>query len=141
MYVSEYFDRIRKMVDAGLLHIRGNTLVLELLPEPEVKTAGGLIIASDRNQLRGGIKDSMMVTALVCAVGEGYYQDDGSTIPVDTPVGSVVMAPPYAVRRYSMFPGFTEPTYERIGSISESEVTIWLKSIEDLNEAEKLTKA
>lgn len=116
--------------------LRGDALLVEILEEPEIKTESGLIIAEDPEQVRGGVNNNKAKVGRVIATGEGYYDPETKeNIPLDVPVGAVVMHPPYSVVEYSTFPGLAGLTGNKLGIISEKEVAFYYSSLEAYNKA------
>lgn len=67
-----HFERIKPH-----LQIRGNRLLIELLPKEELKTAGGIIIKSDMSGYKTQTEDSRPQMALVLATGDERTNSDG----------------------------------------------------------------
>jgi co-chaperonin GroES (HSP10) len=105
-------------------------MLVEVLPKPEIKSAGGLIVSSG-NDIRSSTKENQADLALVLAVGAGYVDEDGNTVDVDLQPGSVILVSRMGLRLYSQFPGLSEYTAESIALTRETEVHCAWPSIED----------
>jgi len=107
MIESKYLARFQKLEHADM-PLRGNRLLLELLPKEEIKTAGGLIVAT-QSDYRTNTQENQCDVAVVLATGSGYYDDDtGEDVSMDLKVGNVVLLSRYGIRAYSNFPGIKD---------------------------------
>jgi co-chaperonin GroES (HSP10) len=129
---SKYLKQFSKL-GPGDFPLRGNRLIVELLPKIEVKTKGGLVLATSLNDHRTTTNENQADVAVVLAVGSGYYGDDGEAVPMDVRVGNVILLTRFGVRAYSTFPGLTEYTAESIALCRESDVHAAWPSIEAFN--------
>ncbi len=138
---SKYFDKFTTLFKelGGSVVLRGNALLIEAIEEDEeIVTKGGIIIAQDPNQVKGGLGNDRPMVGLVLAVGEGYYDaETGKTTPLDIPVGAVVMHPPYSLTSMSTFPGMAGLT-KNLGIIGENEVHFFYKDREAYKKARGL---
>ena len=97
---TKYLDRFLRLAP-GQLPLRGNRLLVELLPKEEVLTAGGLVIATNLNDHRSTTKENQADLAVVLAAGPGYYSDDtGDDVALDVKPGNVVMLTRYGIRAF-----------------------------------------
>ena len=108
-------EGIKQLTDAGLT-IRGTSILCEMLPEPELKTAGGLIIASDSGQTRGQtVEAHKLLAAKVLAVGPGSYIEEKDTyVPLDIKPGQVVVLNQFSYSLISKLPGLRVPTANKL---------------------------
>lgn len=121
--------------ESPCLKIRGSTLLVEILPDQEIKTSGGLVMATDARHVRGSLEEHKLRVGYVIAVGEGYTMEDGVTLPLDVQPGSIVFLPKYAVSPISVFPGLNKLTEERVAMIKEDQVLAFYPSVELYEEA------
>lgn len=133
MVESKYLERFKKL-QLGDLPLRGNRLIIELLPKIEVKTKGGLVLATSLNDHRTTTNENQADVAIVLAVGEGYYGDDGEPVPLDIKVGNVILLTRFGIRAYSTFPGLSEYTADTIALCREADVHAAWPSIEAFKE-------
>ena len=128
---TKYLERFAKLADGPhKLPMRGNRLLLELLPPPEIKTAGGLIVASSLTDHRSATKENAADVAVVLATGEGYYGDDGAPVPLDLQVGNVVLVSRFGMRTYSTFPGIKDYVADTIALARDSDMHARWESVE-----------
>ncbi len=118
---SKYLHRFSK-VTQEIFPLRGSRILVELLPKEELKTAGGLVIASSLNDHRTSTDVNKALLGVVLAVGNGYVDDEGNESAVEVKPGYVVMLSQFGVRPYSHFPGVAEYTSESIALTRESEI-------------------
>lgn len=138
---SKYLDKFSSMFKEleGKVVLRGNALLIEIIEEEEVVTAGGIVISPDAAQVRGGINNNLAKIGLVLAAGEGYYnKETGEMIPLDIPVGAIVMHPPYSITEYSTFPGLAGITGGKLGIIGDNEVNLFFDNMETYEKARGL---
>ena len=127
---SKYLSQFVQVKDKYKL--RGNRILVEVLPREEIKSAGGLILAAPPSDHRSTLDSNRACLAVVLAVGDGYYDDDtGEDSPLDIEVGNVIMLSAYGMRLYSTFPGVVDYVPEHIALIRDSDVTQAWKSKED----------
>lgn len=109
------------------LRLRGNRLLVEVLPKEEIKTKGGLVIASSLSDHRTNTDMNRADVAVVLAVGEGYYDDDtGADVAMDIKVGNVVLISRYGLRTYSSFPGVTNFVADTIALCRDNDINaVW----------------
>lgn len=114
---------------AGLL--TGDLLLVEAIPQEEVKTTSGIIIASDSRQVNT-VKANLPHFVRVLAVGPGYYSEaePNESVPLDTSPGAIIMVGDNSVKWWSHLPIAGYKPYE-IGLTRESEVQLTFKTDED----------
>lgn len=108
----------------GFYQLFGARVLVEVLPDPEMKTAGGLIIASKTNQLTD-TQENKFTAAIVLAVGKGYYDDEGKDVPLQVSVGQVVEVVRSGLRRYSTHPilGSEYVSKGDLATVTENQIT------------------
>lgn len=134
--MTKYLDQFKKL-EGSKYKLSGGRLLVEILPKKEMKTGGGLIMAAPI-QHKGTADQQRAVVGVVLMVGEGYVDDDGVDVPMETRVGAVVVLNEFGLKSYSEFPGVTSYTENKIALTAESEIQMKFESLEDLAEFERL---
>ena len=130
---SKYIQAFEAQRLAGALPtIKGATLVVEILPKKELKTAGGIILSDVSKTHRGTAEDTRRGLALILAVGEGYSPDE----PCSLKPGQIVMLP-YSPLYLSEWAGIEGYTANSIALINESDVLIVYDNFEHIERAEQ----
>lgn len=104
--------------------LRGSTLIVEIVEPEELKTKGGIIIATSDNQIKGGsVAQGRLEIGRVLMVGEGYWDEEKKAfIPLDVSIGAIVILPQYSLQIISTFPGINRPTKNKIAMIKADQV-------------------
>lgn len=118
---SKYLNRFKR-VDRTDFPLRGNRILVEVLPKEELKSAGGLIMNSVSSDHRTSTNENRADLAIVLACGDGYIDDDGTEVPMDLQPGNVILVSRMGLRLYSDFPGLQEYTKETIALSRDTEV-------------------
>jgi co-chaperonin GroES (HSP10) len=103
---SKYLRFFQKLKEQrpNFYQLYGSRILVEVLPDPEVKTAGGLIVSGVRNQVTD-TQENKFTAAVILAVGAGYYNDEtNEDVPLTLKPGQVVEVVRTALRRYSTHP-------------------------------------
>ncbi len=130
---SKYLESFKKL-KPGQLPLRGTRLLVELLPKPAVKSAGGIFIESG-DDMRTSTKENQADLVLVLATGPGYYDDETKEdVPMDIHVGDVLLVSRMGLKLYSQFPGLNGYTKETIALTKDSEAHANWPSIEAFKE-------
>lgn len=108
MQISKYLDRVQSAVAScqeGFV-LTGGTLLVEKIPQEEVKTKSGLILATDLGKGQvNSISANLPVFVHVLAVGSGYYDEStGADVPLDTKPGDILLVGQHSARWLSVFP-------------------------------------
>lgn len=130
--MEKFFKNLRESKDVFVL--KGSTLIVKIIDE-ELRSQGGIIIAADPNQLKGGIDSNRLNVAEVLMAGEGYVDEDGNTIPLDCQPGAIVVLPKYGLSFVSVFPGLKDPTGEKLALVKEDQVLCYYPSREAYEQA------
>ncbi|UOF79036.1 cpn10 [Caudoviricetes sp.] len=136
--ISRYFTKFQKLVTEhpGAMELKGDQVLVERLPKPELKTASGLFIPSNVKTHRDTIESDSTEFGLVLMVGPGQYTDDGTTIPCDSKPGDVILLPG-TTNWYGSFGHIADYDPYSIGRIRDSMVPMWFgdykKAFEVLN--------
>lgn len=127
----KFLELFKKYSEGKKGKLFGDSLVIEILDELEVKTKSGLIVQTSSNQ-RSQYDMLKSVIAVVLEVGEGYFDDDsGADIPLKRKVGEVVWINEMSVRKVTTFPGYMAPLPEaKLGIISDTAIYKAWDSIE-----------
>lgn len=134
-YLS-FFTQLRE-VQPNFYKLFGSRILVEALPEEELKTAGGLYVGKAGN-FRTDTEENKFTAAVVIAVGEGYFDDEsGEEIPLSVKPGQVVEVVRSGLRRYSNHPILgSQYTTGDLALINESHVnTLLAESVEEYKNA------
>ncbi len=104
---SKYFSTFNALQERlpNFYKLFGSRILVEVLPEEELKTAGGLIVAKSPTNFRTDTEENKFTAAVVIAVGQGYYDDEtGEETPLEVKPGQVVEVVRSGLRRYSNHP-------------------------------------
>lgn len=113
----------------NVFKIRGSTIVAELLPDPEFKTASGLIMASPSDHAKGSMKDNMLQAAVVLATGPGYWDEESRAYEaLEVSPGAVVVVPQYSAQFISVFPSMNKPTKNKLVLLKMDSVLCYFPS-------------
>ena len=128
---SKYLERFKRLTEVPDSYcLRGDRIVVEMLPKEEIKSKGGIILQSDPNQVRGETAAQGQPTlCVVLACGSGYTDDDGNDVALDYEPGAVVLVSELGLKKYSTFPGMNDYNQGTIALTRESEVHMFWPSI------------
>jgi co-chaperonin GroES (HSP10) len=124
-------------VQPNFYKLYGSRILVEVLPEPELKTEGGLFVGKAGN-FRTDTEENKFTAAVVIATGNGYFDDEsGEDVPLDVKPGQVVEVVRSGLRRYSSHPILgAQYTTGDLALINESHVsTLLAESVEDYAKA------
>ena len=110
--MTKYLEQFKKL-DGSKYKLAGGRMLVEILPKEEMKTTGGLIMAAPI-QHKGTADTQRAVVGVVLMTGEGYVDDDGNDVPMETKVGSVVVLNEFGLKYYSQFPGISTYTESKL---------------------------
>lgn len=137
----KFFDALRAQGKDTFI-LRGSTLIVEVMDEEELVSNGGIILASDSNQARGGMDEHRLNVARVLMVGDGYVDTDENgkevSIPCDVEVGAYILLPKYSTQYISIFPGLNIPTKNKIGMVKEGEILAYYPTGEAYEAAKQI---
>lgn len=116
--------------------LRGSNIIVEVLDREEIKTAGGLIMASDPKQMKGNtINAHEVIVAKVLMCGQGYWNenehpnpDNGFYEPLEVKPGAIVFLPPHSYQLLSHFPGIQRPTANKLAMVKMDALTAYYPS-------------
>lgn len=128
------FSKLREM--EGFV-LRGSSIIVEILPDEEIKTAGGIIIATDNKQVKGNsVEQHKLQVGKVLMTGPGYWDDENNTNePLEVTAGAIVILPQYGTQYISIFPGIQRPTANKLGMIKMDQVMAYYKTPQAYEEA------
>lgn len=100
MKIQELMDKAFEKSGGQII---GDILVVEHLPDEEVRTQAGLILASGQRQV-GAFDADRPHFVRVLAVGPGYYNEETKEeIPLEYEKGNVLLLPTTAVKYFTSF--------------------------------------
>lgn len=113
--------------------LRGSNMIVYEMPEEELKTKSGLIIATDSRQLGGqSIEAHKLKVAKVLMTGPGYWQEteagEAGYTPLDVKPGAIVILPQYSTATISVFPGITKTTQNKLHMVKEDSIIAYYPS-------------
>lgn len=130
---SKYLARFQKLgevkKDIGF-RLNGSRLLVEILPAKEIKTASGLVLSSP-DTYKATADSYRALLGIVLMTGEGYVDDEGTDVPMETKVGQLVVLNEFGLKYYSQFPGIADYTKNTVAMTSESEIQMSFDTIEE----------
>lgn len=110
--------------------VRGSTIIVEILPDEEIKTKGGIIMTGKADHVKGNsFEQHKLLTGKVLMTGPGYWNEEMLAYdPLEVETGAVIILPQFATQYLSMFPGISRPTGNKIGMIKQDQVIAFYKS-------------
>jgi co-chaperonin GroES (HSP10) len=125
---SKYLSKFTKLSDFKDFVLVGERMLIEVIPQEEMKTKGGIIIA-DPGGYKTETQTNRPLLGVVLLVGQGYISDDGESEPHEYKPGEVVIVSKMGPLYYSEFPGIGA-TGNSIAMTRSSEVHLSWPSIE-----------
>lgn len=141
--VSRYFKRFERLTKEfpRAMELKGDQILVEKLPQVELKTKAGLIIGTATTH-RNTIEDSTTEFGVVLMVGPGQFDETGQTIPCDSKPGDVVLLPG-STYWYGAFGHIADYDPYSIGRIRDSLIPMWFGdyqlAFKVLNESPEVT--
>jgi co-chaperonin GroES (HSP10) len=132
MVDSKYLEAFKKAKqEAGETYkLYGDAILVERVPEEEIKTASGLVLAPSSAKQINSISADRPHFVHVIAVGEGFYNEEtGQDVPLSVEPGDIILVGVNSVKWFS----FMEiANYEpgAIGLTRESEIQLKFKGQE-----------
>jgi len=118
---SKYLERFKKVVKANQLNgLASDRVIVEVLPKEELKTSGGIILATKANDHRSMTEENRPTLAVVLAAGEDVKLEPGN----------VVLVSALGLKCYSNFPGLQEYVANSIAMTMEHEVHVAWRDLE-----------
>lgn len=127
---SRYLAAVRLAAKEFEELLTGDLMLVEAIPQEEIVSAGGIIIASTQRQVNS-VKANLPHFVRVLAVGPGFYdpEDPAKITPLDTQPGAIIMIGENSVKWWSHLPVTGYKPYD-MGITSESEIQIKFKDDE-----------
>ncbi len=136
------FTALRELGSTFVL--RGSTLIVEIQALEEIKTAGGIIVATASDHTRGNSVNAHRVeVGKVLMAGQGYWNEPttdhlhgmdhrlpGFYEKLECQPGAIVLLPQYSVQLMSHFPGISRPTGNKLAMIKMDQVLAYYPSQE-----------
>lgn len=139
---SKYLGRFKALNevkgDIGF-RLNGARVLVEILPTKEIKTASGIIMTSP-DTFKATADSFKAILGIVLLTGEGYVDDDGDSIPMETKLGQVVVLNEFGLKYYSQYPGIADYTRNTLAMTNESEIVMSFDSIEEFEKYEQSLK-
>lgn len=131
-YTSKYLEQFKRLENnKELYRLNGGRVLIEVLPRPEVKSSGGIVLAAPTNFAKGATFETQTGTVgIVLLTGEGYVDSDGTPYDIDLKPGNVVMVNDFGIKTLSIFPGLEQYTAQSLAVIDETTVQMTWPSIE-----------
>lgn len=141
MSFEKDFNTLREL-GKDVFVLRGSTLIVEIQPEQELKTAGGLYMAPVSDHVRGqSINAHKLEIGKVLMAGEGYWNEETkATEPLEAQPGAIVILPQYSTSTLSMFPGIPRPTGNKLAMVKMGDVLAYYPSKEAFEKAQASLK-
>lgn len=138
MIQSKYLTYVRDLKERlpNFYELFGSRIFVEVLPNPELKTAGGLILGSSKHHRNTTDEDSF-TAVVVLATGTGYEDENGETVPLSVKPGQVIEVVRSGLRYYSSHP-FLGGEYnpKEVALIKESDIHgLIAESMDEYNKA------
>lgn len=139
--MSEAFDKefatLRELGEQVFV-LRGSTIIVQILEDEELKTQGGLIIATPSNHGRNSIAEHRLQVARVLMTGQGYWDDDSKSFQkLDVEPGAIIILPQFASQFISIFPGVQRPTGNKLALVKENEILAYYPTAEAYEKAKQ----
>lgn len=140
MITSKYLSKFLNLQDKGEFYrLNGGRVLIEILPKPELKTQGGLIMSAPSGFAKGATFETQSGTmGIVLLTGEGYIDSDGASYAIDLKPGNIVMVNDFGIKSLSIFPGLNDYTANSLAIIDETTVQMTWPTIEAFEEYSKL---
>lgn len=137
---SKYLEKFKSLQSEEAkanFRLNGGRLLVEIFPPKELKTASGLVISAPSNMARGSTAESMRsVLAIVLLTGSGYFGDNGEDIPIDVPIGAIVLISDMDIKTFSTFPGIDDYTQNTLALIPENAIQMQFPTLESFQNYE-----
>ena len=77
---APFFDRVRESKDKHNFKLTGNRLLVEVLPPEEMKTSGGIVIATDLSGYKTSTQENRPLIAQILYVGTHYWDQEAGEL-------------------------------------------------------------
>ncbi len=133
MKKSKYLPAFQKLAKEApeLFELIGDCLLIEVIPDDEFKTKGGLILASGNDRQVNGLQADKPTFVRVLLVGAGYYDDDTlEPVALDSSPGDIVLVGTTSIKKFSVFGKLMTYGEATLGLIRESDIQLRFKGEE-----------
>jgi co-chaperonin GroES (HSP10) len=134
----EKFKRLQTEEAQALYRLQGARVLLEVLPQKEIKTAAGIILSAPKDHVKVTAESFQPQLAIVLLIGAGYVDSDNNPIDMDVKVGNIVMVNELGLRYFSTFPGIVDYTKNTLALTSESEIQMIFENMEKFEQYEAI---
>ncbi len=124
--------------------LRGSTLLVEIQEPEEIKTKGGLVLATHADHAKGhSVAAHRVEVGKVLMSGEGYWTEvapcDGESYfePLACQPGAIIILPQYATQLMSHFPGIQRPTGNKLAMVKMDQVLAYYPTQAAYEQAKK----
>jgi co-chaperonin GroES (HSP10) len=110
----------------------GDFLIVEEIKDDEMKSKGGIIIASGTQSQVNGLAADKPTFARVLMVGAGFYDDtkDNADVPVSVLPGDIILVGRHSIKKFSVFGKLMSYGETDLGLTKESEIQLRFKGEE-----------
>lgn len=136
MKPSKYLtDFLRMSKEAkSCYEVIGDNILVEKIDDEELKSKGGIIIATPKDHVRMSMNETKPTWVRVLEVGEGYWDAEKGTIPLNSRPGDICLVPSATPQWFSVFGEYkAEPN--TIAIITESSIQLRFKGEEGYKKA------
>ena len=141
---SKYLEAFQAIeTQCGELHeLIGDGMYVEEVPEEEVKTKSGIVMASEVGLVKEGFLESKPKQVIVLAVGKGFYNEETKEdVPLYVDPGDVITVPNMSVQWFNIFLGAVCAGNQRIGLVRECELKHRFKGIDAYEKISEVFRA
>lgn len=127
----KYLESFKKA--SQFFELSGNKILIERLELGEVKSAGGIIMV-ENVKMHSDLKLHKPLIGIVLATGKGYFDaSDESYSELEVKVGNVIILNANGASFFSVVPGLTDYSANKIGISTESDVQFTFESMDAYN--------
>lgn len=152
--MKESFEKelaVLRELGPQIFTLRGSTLIVEIQEPEEIKTKGGIVLATTTDHAKGNsINAHKIEVGKVLMSGQGYWEDagrldkeadawidEGRFQPLECQPGAIVLLPQHSTQLISHFPGIQRPTGNRLAMVKMDQIVAYYPT----PEAYELAKA
>lgn len=126
---SKYLSIFNSVPLSLLPQVSGNRMLIELLPKEELKTAGGLLLATVSTH-KSDIEWLRPKLGVVLIKGGGVINEQGTYEAIPFKVGAVCLVSEHAPKSMSTFPGLEGIVTDEVALINRFDVHMSWDSID-----------
>lgn len=120
---SKYISLFNNLPTELKPRLSGNRILIELLPKEELKTAGGIVLATVSTH-KSDIEWLRPKLGIILLKGEGIVNERGEIEEIPHPIGSVCLVSEHAPKSLSTFPGLEGIVTDEVALISRHDIHI-----------------